>query len=223
MNKPLKGNYRISQDWDAFSYRYPFWGFRHKGIDWAAPIGTSIYLSEKSKIVTAKYSGSWGNLVVADGLETGYQLWFAHLNKIYVGTGQLYNRDTVLGTVDSTGLSTGNHLHFGVKINGQWVNPHTYLAIKKNDMSDAQDKMKKAINDKASKPNMGYVYITGPKGSYGIGRYAKGLYFFDGEYMRDVDKRTKKLFKKNPTMFSAFALWASDKTANWIKHLPFKK
>jgi len=103
----------------------PRWGSMHEGIDIAAPFGTPVRAAAAGRVIIAGFSGGYGNLVVIDhgsGMATAY----AHLSAIYAGGGSVGQGQSI-GAVGSTGHSTGNHLHFEVRINGSPVNPLGYL------------------------------------------------------------------------------------------------
>lgn len=94
----------------------------HNGIDLAAPAGTPIRAMSGGVVVFAdKYAG-YGNLVVVHH-EKGLTTHYGHCEKISVKTGQRIKPGTVLGTVGSTGSSTGPHLHLEVRLNGEPQDP----------------------------------------------------------------------------------------------------
>lgn len=104
----------------------PRWGGMHEGIDIAAPSGTPIRSAAAGTVIYAGWLGGYGNLVVVDhggGVSTAY----AHMSSIAAGTGAQVAQGQVIGYVGSTGHSTGPHLHFEVRINGQAVDPLRYL------------------------------------------------------------------------------------------------
>jgi murein DD-endopeptidase MepM/ murein hydrolase activator NlpD len=101
------------------------WGRMHEGIDISAPSGTPIRAAGSGSIVLAAYSGGYGNYTCIShggGLSTcyGHQSSFAR-------TSGSISQGSILGYVGSTGNSTGPHLHFEVRINGQAVDPLGYL------------------------------------------------------------------------------------------------
>ena len=99
---------------------------RHTGLDIAASKGTQIKVVADGTVTSAEYSGSYGYLVKVDhgnGLET----WYAHTSKMYVTKGQKVKAGDVIALGGSTGNSTGPHLHFEIRINGEHVNPQNYL------------------------------------------------------------------------------------------------
>lgn len=99
----------------------------HKGIDIGASYGADIVAAADGRVVTASYSSSGGNYVMIDhgnGLYTVYM----HASALCVSSGQAVSAGDVVAKVGSTGISTGNHLHFGVSLNGSYVSPWNYLS-----------------------------------------------------------------------------------------------
>lgn len=99
----------------------------HAGIDIGAANGTPIVAAESGVVLVAGSSGGYGNLVViahGAGLATAY----AHQSSMAVSEGQVVRRGQVIGYVGSTGASTGNHLHFEVRRNGDPVDPLGYVS-----------------------------------------------------------------------------------------------
>ena len=99
---------------------------RHTGLDIAASKGTQIKVVADGTVTFAAYSGSYGYLVKVDH-GNGIETWYAHTSKMYVKQGQDVKAGDVIALVGSTGNSTGPHLHFEIRINGQHVNPQEYL------------------------------------------------------------------------------------------------
>ncbi|MDO7864900.1 transglycosylase SLT domain-containing protein [Brochothrix thermosphacta] len=97
----------------------------HNGIDYAAAYGTGIKAQQGGKVTYAGYSESLGNYVQVE-IEKGVEVIYGHMSKILTKTGEKIAKDTVIGQVGSTGDSTGNHVHYAVKKNGNYVNPDTY-------------------------------------------------------------------------------------------------
>jgi hypothetical protein len=102
----------------------------HTGADFPANVGTPIYTTMAGKVVWAGENGPWGNLVVVEN--NGYQVWLAHMESIQVDKGQVIPVGELVGTVGTTGNSTGYHLHYGIKQKtdgGQvWLNPEGSFA-----------------------------------------------------------------------------------------------
>lgn len=121
---PIKGNYRITSRYGW--RRDPFTGRRsfHNGIDLAIHKGTPIYAALAGKIVATGVSNVYGNYIIVRH-HAGYQTLYGHLNSILVRNGQYVTNQTRIGTVGTTGRSTGPHLHFTVYKHGATINPST--------------------------------------------------------------------------------------------------
>ncbi|MCK5136159.1 MAG: peptidoglycan DD-metalloendopeptidase family protein [Bacteroidales bacterium] len=116
------------QFWMTSSYGYrndPFTHRRtpHYGIDLAGPYGLKIHATGEGTVISTGFSKyGYGKEVLIDH-GYGYTSRYAHLKEILVKPGQKLNRGEVLGTLGSTGRSTGPHLHYEVRKNGHTVNP----------------------------------------------------------------------------------------------------
>ena len=102
------------------------WGRMHEGMDLGAAYGSPIAAAAAGVVIYAGWEGGYGNLVVIDhggGLATAY----GHQSRIAVSVGQSVSQGETIGYVGSTGHSTGPHLHFEVRVNGQAVDPLGYL------------------------------------------------------------------------------------------------
>lgn len=99
----------------------------HKGIDISAPAGTAIYAAAAGKVVTAQYSSSAGNYIMIYHGNSTYTVYM-HCSSLSVSVGQSVEQGQAIGAVGSTGYSTGAHLHFGISINGSYVNPLSYVS-----------------------------------------------------------------------------------------------
>ncbi len=123
---PCPGYTRIS---DNFGMRtHPILGVKmmHNGLDLAASSGTAILAAYGGSVVAADYNSSMGNYIMINhgsGLYTIYM----HCSALSVSKGQEVSAGTRIGSVGSTGRSTGPHLHFGVRLNGSYVSPWNYL------------------------------------------------------------------------------------------------
>ncbi|NLM42748.1 MAG: peptidoglycan DD-metalloendopeptidase family protein [Clostridiales bacterium] len=102
----------------------------HTGVDIAVPSGSDIVAANAGKVILAKYYGGYGNTVIIDHggkISTLY----AHNSKFLVKEGDIVARGDVIAKSGSTGLSTGPHLHFEVRINGNHTDPMPYITKKK--------------------------------------------------------------------------------------------
>ena len=98
----------------------------HTGLDIATATGTPIKAAADGTVTFAAYSGSYGYLVKIDH-GNGVETWYGHTSKMLVKAGQEVKSGDTIALVGSTGNSTGPHLHFEVRINGEHVNPQKYL------------------------------------------------------------------------------------------------
>lgn len=98
----------------------------HKGIDIGAASGSDILAAKSGTVVTSSYNVAAGNYIMishGDGVYTVYM----HCSKLLASVGDYVNRGEVIAKVGSTGVSTGPHLHFGVSVNGSYVDPLDYV------------------------------------------------------------------------------------------------
>ena len=117
---PVKANFRYTSGFG------PRWGRLHAGTDFAGPIGTPIYTTADGVVTHAGWSSGYGRLIKIRhdfGIETRY----AHLNAMDVTVGQRVSRGDRIGAMGNSGRSTGPHLHYEVRVNGNPVNPMIYI------------------------------------------------------------------------------------------------
>lgn len=97
----------------------------HIGIDFAAPIGTPVVAVADGEIIHAGVNGGYGNLIIIDHGE-GHHTYYAHLSAFSqdIKPGTLVRRGEEIGYVGSTGFSTGPHLHFEIRKEGQFIDPN---------------------------------------------------------------------------------------------------
>ena len=99
----------------------------HNGVDMAAPGGSKILAAYDGRVVAAAYSSSMGNYIMIDHGDNLYTVYM-HASKLYVSKGDIVVKGEHIAAVGSTGRSTGNHLHFSVRLNGNYVNPWNYFS-----------------------------------------------------------------------------------------------
>jgi len=99
----------------------------HNGVDLACAAETPIYASRSGVVTVASYQADGaGNYVQLDHGD-GYRSIYMHMTRYVVSPGQKVTAGQIIGYVGSTGLSKGNHLHFGISYNGAYVNPMEYI------------------------------------------------------------------------------------------------
>ncbi len=126
---PVRGAWKSSDFGMRFDPYYKVWQL-HAGVDLAAPGGTPIYAAAAGTVVRTGWYGGYGNYTcLSHGLYQGSGLstCYGHQSRILVRPGQRVAQGTEIGLVGTTGASTGNHLHFEVRINGTPVQPLEWL------------------------------------------------------------------------------------------------
>ena len=98
----------------------------HTGLDIACTTGTDIKVVSNGTVTFSGKKGSYGNLVIVDH-GNGVETWYGHCSKLYSNVGDTVEAGSIIATVGSTGNSTGPHLHFEIRINGECVNPQNYV------------------------------------------------------------------------------------------------
>ena len=98
----------------------------HQGIDIGNSYGTSIYASDGGTVTYAGWMGGYGYLIIIDH-GNGYETYYGHNSSLVAYVGQKVHKGQLIARMGSTGYSTGNHCHFGIKLNGTFVNPLNYL------------------------------------------------------------------------------------------------
>jgi len=112
-----------------YGYRiHPILGYRklHTGIDFGVGYGTPIHAADSGTVIYATWMSGYGNVIIIDH-GRGISTLYAHQSSLAVGNGARVGRGQVVGYVGSTGFSTGPHLHFEVRVNGNPVDPLGYL------------------------------------------------------------------------------------------------
>ena len=99
----------------------------HNGVDMACAAGTPIYATRAGTVTTASYQANGaGNYVSINHLD-GFSSIYMHMTHYVVSKGQSVSQGQLIGYVGNTGISTGDHLHFGVSYAGTYVNPLAYI------------------------------------------------------------------------------------------------
>jgi murein DD-endopeptidase MepM/ murein hydrolase activator NlpD len=126
IRKPLIGEIHMTS---PFGNRmHPFLGRLafHSGIDLRGDIGVAVRATATGKVTIAGRKGGYGNMVeISHG--NGLATRFGHLSEISVKIGQVVRIGEMVGTIGSTGRSTGPHLHYETRINGEAVDPQKFL------------------------------------------------------------------------------------------------
>lgn len=106
--------------------RHPILGYTkmHTGVDWAAPYGTPIFASGNGTVEKAGWEGGYGKYIRLKH-PNGYETAYGHMTAFAKGMepGKRVRQGQVIGFVGSTGLSTGAHVHYEIRINGRFVDP----------------------------------------------------------------------------------------------------
>ena len=124
---PCPSSKRVTSDYGPRTSPTNGASSNHKGIDIGVAYGADIVAADGGTVLVATYSSSGGNYVIIDhggGLCTVYM----HASSLTVSAGQTVSKGQVIAKVGSTGISTGNHLHFGVTLNGVYVSPWGYVS-----------------------------------------------------------------------------------------------
>ncbi len=123
---PVPASHRVTS---KYGYRiHPVYKTKkfHAGIDIGAGYGSDIVAAESGTVTTAAYGSGYGKYVVISH-GSGITTLYAHCSSLLVKVGDKVSRGQVIAKVGSTGVSTGNHLHFEVRINGKTTDPLTYV------------------------------------------------------------------------------------------------
>ncbi|MCL2436755.1 MAG: M23 family metallopeptidase [Clostridiales bacterium] len=121
--RPVTGG-RITTPFGAIRYTNSNWSNprHHWGIDIAAPTGTPVYAPNHGRVVLAEFLMHTGNTIVIEH-GGGLKSYYFHLDSLNVSVSDMVQKGNRIGTVGSTGFSTGPHLHFEIRIGNQAINP----------------------------------------------------------------------------------------------------
>ena len=100
----------------------------HQGVDLDTGTGWSVVAARAGVVIAASYSSSAGYYVQIDH-QDGFRSIYMHLSSIGASVGQIVSAGTYIGATGATGIATGDHLHFGISLNGVYVNPCNYVAL----------------------------------------------------------------------------------------------
>ena len=109
-----------------FGYRSLLGSTYHNGIDIGNSYGTSIYAADGGTVTYSGWMSGYGYLIIIDH-GNGYQTYYGHNSSLTVSVGAKVHKGQLIARMGSTGRSTGNHCHFGIKLNGTFLNPLNYL------------------------------------------------------------------------------------------------
>jgi murein DD-endopeptidase MepM/ murein hydrolase activator NlpD len=121
---PVSG--RVSSDFGPRPQPTAGASTEHKGIDYAVPVGTPVGASAAGSVIFAGVQSGYGNVVQVDH-GGGIVSTYAHLSEIDVSKGDSVDAGDTLGLSGATGTVTGPNLHFGISVNGVYVDPQSYL------------------------------------------------------------------------------------------------
>ena len=100
----------------------------HTGVDIGASKGKDIVAAASGKVIVAAYNSAYGNYIVVDH-GGGVSTMFAHMSAFVSKVGDVVVAGDTIGKIGSTGMSTGPHLHFEVRINGKHTSPNRYIGL----------------------------------------------------------------------------------------------
>ena len=126
VRKPVEGELDESSGFGVRTRSVPRSPAMHTGIDFRGDSGDPVHATAAGTVVEAGWSGGYGRMVEIDH-GSGFSTRYGHLSKIDVKVGQSIKIGQVIGEIGSTGRSTGPHLHYETRIDGEAVNPQKFL------------------------------------------------------------------------------------------------
>lgn len=124
---PCPSSSRVTSDFGGRSSPTEGASSNHQGIDIGAATGTDITAAAQGEVIISTYSYSAGNYIMINhggGVYTVYM----HCSQLLVSVGDTVSQGQVIAKVGSSGVCTGPHLHFGIRVNGSYVNPTAYVS-----------------------------------------------------------------------------------------------
>lgn len=126
------GDGRITQFFGPADHPFTHNWYLHMGVDIAYGYGKAVLSAANGKVIERKYDSlGFGNYIVIRH-KYGFQTKYGHLQNVYVDEGDTVTQGQKIGTMGSTGLSTGPHLHFEVRIGSQVVDPERFLNVRQS-------------------------------------------------------------------------------------------
>lgn len=122
VGEPLIGQLRITSQFGQRKHPKKKYVTMHRGIDLAAPIGTNVFSAAQGRVVKVWTDSSCGNgLTIAHS--QGYETQYCHLSQCLVRNGDVVHAGCLVAKTGNTGVSTGPHLHYAIKKNGEYIDP----------------------------------------------------------------------------------------------------
>jgi len=126
--KPLKGTLRTTSGYGMRKHPVSGTVKMHNGIDFSARTGTPVYATGNGIVEFVGTNGGFGKTIIIRHI-SGLRTVYAHLNSISVKNGEFVAHDKKIGTVGSTGISTGPHLHYEITRNKKALNPLIFMEV----------------------------------------------------------------------------------------------
>ncbi len=124
--KPVDGD-KINTEYGIYRYTNgSSYAERHAGLDYDGEKGDNIYAANTGRVVYAEFLDVTGNTIVIEH-GAGLKSYYFHLDEIYINSGDMVTVGDVIGAMGTTGYSTGDHLHYEVRIANISINPHTLI------------------------------------------------------------------------------------------------
>ncbi len=130
VRKPFKGDFVMTQPFGVFFF-YKKRKLKHQGTDWGMPVGTpllSSFNSVVSRVEKFRLEG-YGPSVYLRSLDGKWEALYAHLDGIFVKLGQKIAAGEMIAHSGNKGFSTGPHLHYGLKLYNEYVDPLKYIDV----------------------------------------------------------------------------------------------
>ena len=130
-NDPVDGPYRFTSGFGGRNDPISGGRRQHEGLDFAGSKGTDIVAAGDGEVIFAGQQSGYGNLIKIRH-SNGYETLYGHLSAINVDVGDHVSRGDHIGDMGNTGRSTGNHLHYEIRLSGNPLNPMTFLEAARN-------------------------------------------------------------------------------------------